>query len=145
MSPTFKNIIIFSVIATLLILGYIYFFSGAPDEASLVSATTPTGTITPGQASLITQDFLSILLNIKSLKLDDAIFSDPVFMSLKDSSILLNPEGNEGRPNPFAPIGSDPIVVPETIPTPVTEIPGTTPTSTTPSTSFPDPATMPGI
>ena len=53
-----------------------------------------------------------VLLNVKNIKLDDSIFSDIAFSNLRDSSITLIPDGTEGRPNPFAPIGSDASVAP---------------------------------
>ena len=56
------------------------------------------------------QDFLSLLLNVKSIKLDSTIFDDPAFLSLYDSSITLTPDGTEGRVNPFAPLGADVVV-----------------------------------
>lgn len=113
--PKIKNILIFVGIAALLILIYFFFIKSDPDEASLVSSesssTFPDINTSASATPQITQDFLSILLNIKSIKLDDSIFSDTAFLSLRDSSILLTPDGNEGRPNPFAPIGSDNIIV----------------------------------
>lgn len=126
-----KNIIIFTVIAASLILIYIYIIKKDPDEGNLV--TSPTGTDivsldteTLEQNSLIAKDFLSVLLNVKNIKLDDSIFSSQSFMMLHDSSILLSPSspGDQGRPNPFAPIGFEaltatPTPAPETILEPV--------------------------
>ncbi|MBU1727768.1 hypothetical protein KKA39_00405 [Patescibacteria group bacterium] len=105
-----KNIILFLIIVAILILAYFFFFKKAPDEASLVS--TSGSSVLPANSAIdqnseIGKDFLSILLNVKNIKLDDSIFSDPAFVSLRDSSIILISDGNEGRPNPFAPIGSD--------------------------------------
>ncbi|MFA6585803.1 MAG: hypothetical protein WCS86_01425 [Candidatus Paceibacterota bacterium] len=117
MASKIKNIILFTVIAAVLILIYIFFIKKAPEEANLTSSpitTTSTSgdTSTIDQNSALTRDFLSVLLNVKNIKLDDAIFSDASFNNLRDSSILLVASGDEGRPNPFAPIGSDPVVVP---------------------------------
>jgi hypothetical protein len=58
---------------------------------------------------LLAQDFLDLLLNIQSIKLDNAIFSDNAFINISkhDTSIILTPDGTEGRPNPFAPLGAD--------------------------------------
>ncbi|MFA6524282.1 MAG: hypothetical protein WC264_02835 [Candidatus Paceibacterota bacterium] len=114
MASIIKNIIIFIVIAAALILAYTFFFKKSPDQASLVSTTGATvlPTASTDQNSEIGKDFLSVLLNVKKLRLDDTIFSDPAFNTLHDSSILLIPDGTEGRPNPFAPIGSDLIATP---------------------------------
>jgi hypothetical protein len=110
MASKIKNIIIFIVIAAVLILVYVYFFKSKAPEASLTSTSgspvLPT-TNTADTNLSIGKDFLTVLLNVKNIKLDDSIFSDLAFSSLHDSSILLIPDGTEGRPNPFAPIGSD--------------------------------------
>ena len=112
--PNLKNILIFVAIGAVLVLGYIFFIKPSSDDtATLVSATsspTVADAVSPAIASesdSVAQDFLSLLLNVTSLKLNDAIFSDTAFLSLRDSSITLIPDGNEGRPNPFAPIGID--------------------------------------
>ncbi len=115
MTPKIKNIIIFVVIAAVLILGYIFFIKPSPDQPALVSSSTSGLPVVPGVASIPgnattvsnPQDFLTLLLSVKSIKLNDAILTDPAFIGLKDSSITLTPDGTEGRPNPFAPIGSD--------------------------------------
>jgi len=110
MWPKIKNAIIFLSIALVLVLGYVFLFNKDEPKDNLVSslavvpnATTNTGGVLPATD----QDFLPLLLNVKNIRLDDGIFSDPAFMSLTDSSIILTPEGNEGRPNPFAPLGSE--------------------------------------
>ncbi len=107
MASKIKNIIIFAVVAALLILIYIFFIKKVPEEQNLISSsnTALPATDTFNQNSLMTKDFLSVLLNVKSIKLDNTIFSDRAFINLHDSSILLIPPGDEGRLNPFAPIG----------------------------------------
>lgn len=116
-----RNIIIFIAIAAIFVLIYIFFIKSSSDQGSLVSQTSNTtlpnidGSVTnaniSNETSLVVQDFLILLLNVKNIKLNDAIFSDPSFNSLRDSSITLIPDGNEGRPNPFAKFGSDAAVV----------------------------------
>lgn len=124
MAPKPKNIIIFVAIAIIFSLIYIFFIKSSSDDAtSLVSSgeqpsSTLTDTGAPDPNSLIAKDFLSLLLNVKTIKLNDSIFSNIAFLSLHDSSIILIPDGTEGRPNPFAPIGIDSIVVPVNTPTP---------------------------
>lgn len=87
------------------------FLIDAPEEesANLVSTTSaPLSSNMVGAGSqAIAQDFLTLLLSVKNIKLDDSIFSNEAFVGLRDSSIVLTPDGNEGRPNPFAPLGSD--------------------------------------
>jgi len=137
--PKIRNIIIFIVIGAIFVLIYIFYIKKSPtDTASLISSTpdsavsTSSGTIENN--SKVAQDFLSLLLNVKSIKLDDTIFSDNAFESLHDSSITLTPDGNEGRPNPFAPLGTD-IVAPPAASAPATT--STTTPSATPSTQVP--------
>jgi len=105
MSQRLKNIIIFFGIALGAILVSLFFFQEAPNEDNLTpsfqTSTSPAG-VSAGGAG---QDFLPLLLNVRNIKLNDAIFLDTAFQSLVDSSIALTPEGNEGRFNPFAPFG----------------------------------------
>ena len=116
--PKIRNIIIFTAIAASLVLIYIFFIKKSAPEDSLISL--PSNTTLPsmntsslinlqGGSSLVADDFLNLLLSVKNIKLDDAILSDPAFTSLHDSSITLIPDGNEGRVNPFAQFGNDPI------------------------------------
>ena len=111
MNQKIKNIITFSAIALALILVYVFFIKGNGEEGNLTSSADPLGssasTSAPDQNSSISREFFNVFLNVKRIKLDDAIFSEPSFLSLRDSSIELIPDGTEGRPNPFAPIGSD--------------------------------------
>lgn len=106
----------FSVLGLVMVFGYFSLFGGdSADDASLVSAPEA-GLSDSSGGSSIQQEFLPILLNIKNLKLDDSIFQDPAFISLTDSTMVLVPDGNEGRPNPFAPIGSDTVSTPASVP-----------------------------
>ncbi len=120
MDGKIKNGAIFLIVGAVIIGVYIFFFKGPADEAVLIAepGTTvmPDGSINPGvtQADQATQEFLPILLNIKNIHLNDAIFTNQAFLSLRDSSILLIQDGNEGRPNPFAPIGSENVATPNT-------------------------------
>ncbi len=122
--PNIKNILIFVAIAAAVISVYFFFIKGAPEETTNLVSTIPTmpdgvasnpntaaTTLVPGDNSAVAREFLTLLLSVKSIKLDDAIFSDNAFLSLRDSTIVLIPDGNEGRPNPFAPIGTDPATI----------------------------------
>lgn len=95
------------VIGAAMIAGYVYFMGGSEETPSLVTEDgTPVIADTTGADTETEQDFLPVLLNVKRIRLDDAIFSDPAFLTLRDSTIILVPDGSEGRPNPFAPISS---------------------------------------
>ena len=110
--PKIKNILIFGGLGIAMILIYVFFIKKSTVDTPLTSSTPISTEGSPdlnsgvGNPSL-TQDFLSLLLSVKSIKLDDTIFSDSAFLSLQDSSITLVPDGTEGRKNPFAPIGVD--------------------------------------
>jgi len=67
------------------------------------TSNTPGGALTPGPVDKDTQQILEILLALRSVKLDDAIFSNNSFISLKDFSTKIIPEP-VGRPDPFAPL-----------------------------------------
>ncbi len=149
--PSIKNIIIFASIGISLVLVYSFFIKDDGEEANLVTDVSmpvegsPITTNQPG--ALAGQDFLSLLLNVKNIKLDDSIFMSPAFISLHDSSIILVPDGNEGRPNPFAPIGVDITAAP--LPTTATPPSSTDaaqpmpPTTSTPPSSSPTTSTPP--
>lgn len=106
-------------VAAALVLVYVFFISKDKTETALISpAPIPVSTQigvsagTGNQNPKLSQDFLSLLLNVKGIKLNDSILTDSAFGALHDSSILLTPDGTEGRPNPFAPVGSDIIIIP---------------------------------
>ncbi len=109
--PKIKNILIFVGIGVALVAIYVFLIKPKPPVDSLVSSTPSTAvsnSVSTDDNSLITQDFLNLLLNVKNIKLNDAIFSDVAFTNLDGShSITLTQDGTEGRPNPFAPLGSD--------------------------------------
>lgn len=109
MTSKIKNIILFLVIATVFILLYVFFIKKDSDEASLVSVSSESALSGEEGSSnpLITDEFLTLLLNVRDITLKDSIFSDPAFSSLYDSSIVLIPDGTEGKPNPFAPLPSE--------------------------------------
>ena len=94
---------------------YIFFIKKAPATdatltSSLDTSTIPNASVTTEETSQISKDFISLLLSVKSIKLDDSILKNQAYLSLRDSSITLTQDGNEGRPNPFAPIGSESVI-----------------------------------
>jgi len=116
MTPQIRNIILFGGIGLLLVFVYFTFIkSDSSTESTLVVSPaaglpyTPSAGLGSNGASSVTSEFLSVLLNIKSIQLDDSIFSEPAFLTLKDSTKILVQDSTEGRPNPFAPIGIDSI------------------------------------
>ena len=86
-----------AIIAVVLVGGWAYFtfFSGGGGGSSAV--------LTTDTASPLSQDVLATLSSLHTIKLDNTIFSDPVFTSLTDYGVAIPPE-SAGRRNPFAPI-----------------------------------------
>jgi hypothetical protein len=116
MNPKIKNAIIFIAIGAAVILVYVFFIKGTDDNggSNLVSSPNSTGAATSSPSTTainpaVGGEFLSLLLSVKSIKLNDSIFESPSFQALRDSSITLTPDGTEGRPNPFAPFGQENI------------------------------------
>ncbi len=107
MNPKIKNILIFGGIFVLLIGAYLLFFRQKEVAPLATTAGTPLPAATAVSESSVGQEFLALLLNLRTIKLDDSTFSNPAFNSLQDYTITLVPEGNEGRPNPFDAIGVD--------------------------------------
>ncbi len=144
--PKLKNILIFVAIAAVLILiGVFVLNSSSSNQASLVPSDTSTQSGSSSVASTdnsisgaspATQNFLNTLLNVKNIKLDVDIFSDPAFTSLHDSSITLVPDATIGRTNPFAQFGVGDSAVPtSTSPNTITPTTTTTPPVATTSPS----------
>ena len=142
-SKIIKNIIIGVVLVIALFLIYIFFIKKGPaTDATLTSSGAPVSDGTDvsgatGDMSQVSKDFVSLLLSVKSIKLDDSLLKNPAFVSLQDSSIILTQDGNEGRLNPFAPIGSEsvPTTIPDANTNVDTGITGTT-DATIPSTTI---------
>ena len=118
MNSKIKTIIIAVVVVIALVLVYIFLIKKSPEQAGLTSSTsapstTSSGTNTSSAAAAadtpVDTGFLNNLLGIKNIQLNTSILQDNSFNSLHDSTVTLNPDGTEGRDNPFAPIGSDPV------------------------------------
>ncbi|MCC6520427.1 hypothetical protein IT403_00375 [Candidatus Nomurabacteria bacterium] len=115
-----KKLLIILVIVGVLGGGYYFFVvqkQGATGTSSLLSTSNGvTQTVNPAATTDISaisdtgQEFLSSLLSLRKMSLNDGVFTDPAFKSLQDFTRPLVPLGNEGRVNPFSPIGSDPSI-----------------------------------
>ncbi|MEI7777693.1 MAG: hypothetical protein WCI52_03730 [bacterium] len=93
-------VIILAVIIALF-FGYSYLTKDGGSTTGLVSDSS----VIPS-TSQADQDFLKLLLKIQNVRIDPSIFSNPVFLSLQDDGLPILDQP-EGRPNPFAPIGTD--------------------------------------
>ncbi|MCE9585476.1 hypothetical protein K8Q94_02545 [Candidatus Nomurabacteria bacterium] len=113
MSSKIKTFIILILVAGSLVSIYVFLMKPNSETAGLVSTVNNTNVQNITDSTNIPgSDFLSLLLNVKNIKLDDSLLKDSIFNNLHDSSIVLVQDGTEGRPNPFAPIGSDVNVIP---------------------------------
>lgn len=143
MSFSIRNIIIFVGLAAVFTSIYISFFKNPDGDVNLVSSSggvsqSAPSVVSGGVDNALAQNFLSLLLNIKNIRLNDEIFNDPAFNSLRDSSIVLVPDVNTGRINPFAQFGSDPVPAnPTPIPTPTPSASSANPTTPVNSTTPP--------
>lgn len=120
MKSIIRNIIILIVVLGLGYVGYMYFFKkgGSTGSTGALETTTTEGLVKDGtvatnataaaaDASSVGQDFVTLLLNIQSIKLDDSLFTSKQFTLLQDFNRPIPPDTNPGRPNPFANLGID--------------------------------------
>lgn len=89
-----STIIWFVAIVAVLYLGYLFF---------LAPSSEPVLTVTETAASP-DADLVALLFELKNIRLDNTVFTDPAFRALKDFGQDLVVE-SVGRNNPFAPLG----------------------------------------
>jgi hypothetical protein len=115
MASPIKKVFIFILLAAIGGLVYVYFFQGEkvqPSASGLSSSTGRTvgaqglGGESQGSGSDIGREFLTSLLNLKTLTLSDKLFTNDSFSTLEDFSVVIIPPTDTGRPNPFAPVSS---------------------------------------
>ena len=110
-------------LAIVIVAALIYFFARSgtstpaatsSKNATLVSTNTGTAqgikssnTTTAGSPVSSGDQIVSILRNVSSIQLNDALFQNPAFATLTDLSIALPAVTTQGRRNPFAPAGTD--------------------------------------
>ncbi|MFQ5661981.1 MAG: hypothetical protein ACE5F2_01885 [Candidatus Paceibacteria bacterium] len=94
----YKTLILIVGAVIIAAVAYTIFFGGE-DDSLLVAEPQDNA------ASVEESNLLTLLLDLRSVKLNDTLFSDPVFKSLEDFGQELTAEP-VGRENPFAPIGS---------------------------------------
>jgi len=91
-----KNKFVVGGVGAVLILTLAYYLWTSAGNSALL--TTNDGT------SPLSQEILITLGQLHTIRLDPAIFTDPVFASLTDFGVTIPPQ-NAGRRNPFAPVG----------------------------------------
>jgi hypothetical protein len=101
--------LMFIIVIVLLALGVWYGLSQSGTPAPLLTSSTPSGSPSTDAAN---QQLVSTLLTLRAVTLNGTIFTDPAFLSLQDFSTNIVPEP-VGRSNPFAPLASSTVVLPE--------------------------------
>ena len=91
-----KNKFVVGGVGAVLVLTLAYYLWTSAGNSALL--TTNDGT------SPLSQEILTTLGQLHTIRLDPAIFTDPVFASLTDFGVTIPPQ-NAGRRNPFAPVG----------------------------------------
>ena len=90
------------ILGVIMAAGFAWYFllGSSPAPASPLSATPVNG------ANASDKNIVATLLTLHAVTLDGTIFSNPVFVSLKDFSTAIVPEP-VGRPDPFAPFSRE--------------------------------------
>jgi hypothetical protein len=107
-----KKIIIIAGIVIVLVVVAAAFLGGDKNEPVQTGLQSQTRGVAVGASApaavneqAIGQEFLRLLSNVRNLNIDTTIFSNPSFLGLKDFDVEIVRLNNEGRSNPFAPIG----------------------------------------
>ncbi len=97
----YKTAFWFIGIVLVLYVGYSYFL--APSEGPVLTVTET--------ASSPDADLVALLFELKNIRLDNTLFTDPVFRALKDfgQDLVAEPVG---RNNPFAPLNGQNVKPP---------------------------------
>lgn len=103
MLQKYKTPIIAIVVIVILFVVYAVFFKKDKEPVLTTQTNSSQGT------SAENNELISLLSQLKSITLSKEIFTNSVFLSLFDFSVILVKEPIS-RPNPFAPIGSEGIV-----------------------------------
>jgi hypothetical protein len=110
MFAKYKKGIISILIIVLLFVVYSIFIKPDPEQEALLKSTASAKT----GSEIVGADIIKALNQIESLKLDQSIFADIVYLSLIDRSQEI-PLEEVGRSNPFAPLGTDAVSITEEV------------------------------
>ena len=95
-----RNLIIsLAILAVVGSAGYFYITRDRVSDSDLLVG------IPVEEVATVDGDLLSALSDLRTLQLDDSIFSDPKFLSFQNFSTTIQPQP-AGRQNPFAPLTS---------------------------------------
>ncbi len=96
MSSSKKNSIVIIILVVLAGFAYFYFTGDPTDPSALAPEASPEAAASVAEAAHV----LSLLNQIQSIHIDTKFFESTVFKSLVDNMVVV-PEQNVGRPNPF--------------------------------------------
>ncbi len=102
-----KLIFIVLIVVVLAVLYTLFIKPKAGSDSPLASTDDGTEVALSEGDAATNEAFLDTLLNLRGISLDETIFTSNEFGTLQDFTITLIQPGTHGRPNPFAPIGSD--------------------------------------
>jgi hypothetical protein len=102
-----KILYIVLIVVVLAVLYTVFIKPDATTDSPLASTDDGTEVALTEEDSVTNEAFLNTLLNLRGISLDESIFASNEFGTLQDFTITLIQPGTHGRPNPFAPIGSD--------------------------------------
>lgn len=94
---TKNKVLVLGLGVVVLAMLYYLFFLSKPASAPLST--------TADNESPVTRNLLVTLSNLHTIRLNGAIFADPVFVSLADFGVVI-PTQSVGRRNPFAPMSA---------------------------------------
>ncbi len=100
MTSKTSQIIIVVILIVLAFVGYRLYFVPTDTGSSTLAAEKNT------QLSAQGNELYLSLKKLSAVSLDSSIFANPIFLSLVDYTVTIQDQA-VGRPNPFAPIGSD--------------------------------------
>ena len=93
-----KQNLVLTVVVALFVFGVVYYaVFVSKGNSALLSSSSALGDQTPQS-----QQLLVVLANLRTIQLNQAVFVDPVYLSLSDYGVLISPEA-AGRRNPFLP------------------------------------------
>ncbi len=102
----YKTIIISILVIIVAFIAYSFYLSGKKDTTTTVTKQALTTSSVQSSMDGPGKEFVTQLLAIQNIQFKLELFKDPVYIGLQDFSREIQPQA-VGRPNPFAPLGSD--------------------------------------
>lgn len=104
-----KNLNTIIAVVAILIIGYVGYLYTTRDR----SGDALLSSVSSGSTVAVDGDLLNALRQLRQIKLDTSIFSNPTWLSLNDFSKTITPQ-DSNRQNPFAPLDSSLVPVTST-------------------------------